>query len=170
MQKGSCVHVYGVGGAMGLSAPLTRRKGPLNLRGRDKMTLRIGSKRDFNNSIFQYFPGKYIPGFPPPPPRRSCFRRSHPPQQNPAYGAAIKVTTVSFQELTVLRQLLGTLLALETYLGIMIFISVHFKTGQYIVYDNTQVFASSFDWFTGLCVSSVIGQSNSFGFGFTTIN
>ena len=32
------------------------------------------------------------------------------------------------------------------------------------------VFASSFDWFTGLSVSFVIGQSNYFGFGFTTLN
>ena len=31
------------------------------------------------------------------------------------------------------------------------------------------VFASSFDWFTGLSVSFVIGQSNYFGFGFTTL-
>ena len=27
---------------------------------------------------------------------------------------------------------------------------------------------SSFDWFTGLSVSSLIGQSDYFGFGFTT--
>ncbi len=32
------------------------------------------------------------------------------------------------------------------------------------------VFASSFVWFTGLCVSFVIGWSNYFGFGFTTLN
>ncbi len=32
------------------------------------------------------------------------------------------------------------------------------------------VFASSFDWFTGLSVFFVIGQSNYFGFGFTTLN
>ncbi len=32
------------------------------------------------------------------------------------------------------------------------------------------VFASSFDWFTGLSVSFVIGQINYFGFGFTTLN
>ncbi len=32
------------------------------------------------------------------------------------------------------------------------------------------VFASSFDWFTGLSVPFVIGQSNYFGFGFTTLN
>ena len=31
------------------------------------------------------------------------------------------------------------------------------------------VFASSFDWFTGLPVSFVIGQSDYFGFGFTTL-
>ena len=31
------------------------------------------------------------------------------------------------------------------------------------------VFASSFDWFTGLSVSFVIGQSDYFGFGFTTL-
>ncbi len=33
------------------------------------------------------------------------------------------------------------------------------------------VFASSFDWLTGLSVSFVIGQSRNFGFGgFTTLN
>ena len=32
------------------------------------------------------------------------------------------------------------------------------------------VFASSFDWFTGLFVSFVIAQSDYFGFGFTTLN
>ncbi len=32
------------------------------------------------------------------------------------------------------------------------------------------VFALSFDWFTGLSVSFVIGQSNYFGFGFMTLN
>ena len=32
------------------------------------------------------------------------------------------------------------------------------------------VFALRFDWFTGLSVSFVIGQSDSFGFGFTTLN
>ncbi len=32
------------------------------------------------------------------------------------------------------------------------------------------VFASSFDWLTGLSVSFVIGQSNYFAFGFTTLN
>ena len=31
------------------------------------------------------------------------------------------------------------------------------------------VFASRFDWFTGLSVSFVIGQSNYFGIGFTTL-
>ena len=31
------------------------------------------------------------------------------------------------------------------------------------------VFASSFDWFTGLSVSFLIGQSDNFGFGFTTL-
>ena len=31
------------------------------------------------------------------------------------------------------------------------------------------IFASSFDWFTGLSVSFVIGQSNYFGFGYTTL-
>ena len=31
------------------------------------------------------------------------------------------------------------------------------------------VFAWSFDWFTGLSVSFVIGQSDYFGFGFTTL-
>ncbi len=31
-------------------------------------------------------------------------------------------------------------------------------------------FASRFDWFTGLPVSFVIGQSNYFAFGFTTLN
>ena len=31
------------------------------------------------------------------------------------------------------------------------------------------VFASSFDWFTGLSVSFGIGQSDYFGFGFTTL-
>ena len=31
------------------------------------------------------------------------------------------------------------------------------------------VFASSFDWFIGLSASIVIGQSNYFGFGFTTV-
>ena len=36
-----------------------------------------------------------------------------------------------------------------------------------------RVFASSFDWFTGLFVSFVlfvIGQANNFGLGFTTLN
>ena len=32
------------------------------------------------------------------------------------------------------------------------------------------VFAWSFDWFTGLSVSFVIGQSDNFGFGFTTLD
>ncbi len=32
------------------------------------------------------------------------------------------------------------------------------------------VFASSFDWFTGLSMSFLIGQSNYFSFGFTTLN
>ncbi len=32
------------------------------------------------------------------------------------------------------------------------------------------VFALRFDWFTGFSVSFVIGQSNYFGFGFTTLN
>ena len=32
------------------------------------------------------------------------------------------------------------------------------------------VFASNYDWFIVLCVSVVIGQSNHFGFGFTTLN
>ena len=31
------------------------------------------------------------------------------------------------------------------------------------------VFASSFDWFTGLSVSCVIGQNDYFGFGFSTL-
>ena len=31
------------------------------------------------------------------------------------------------------------------------------------------LFFSSFDWFTGLSVSFVIGQSDYFGFGFTTL-
>ena len=31
------------------------------------------------------------------------------------------------------------------------------------------VFASSFDWFIALFISVVIGQSNYFGFGFTTL-
>ena len=31
------------------------------------------------------------------------------------------------------------------------------------------VITSSFDWFTGLCPSFLIGQSNFFGFGFTTL-
>ena len=31
------------------------------------------------------------------------------------------------------------------------------------------VFALSFDWFTGLSVSFVIGQRSYFGFGFTTL-
>ena len=31
-----------------------------------------------------------------------------------------------------------------------------------------QVFASSFDWFTGLYAPFAIGQSDYFGFGFTT--
>ena len=33
-----------------------------------------------------------------------------------------------------------------------------------------QVFASSSDWFIGLFTTSVIGQSNNFGFGITTLN
>jgi len=32
------------------------------------------------------------------------------------------------------------------------------------------VITSSFDWFTGLSVSFKIGESNYFGFGFTTLN
>ena len=32
-----------------------------------------------------------------------------------------------------------------------------------------QVFNSSFDWFAGLSVSFVIGHSDNFGFGFTTL-
>ena len=32
------------------------------------------------------------------------------------------------------------------------------------------VFASSSDWFIGLLTTVVIGQSNYFGFGFTTLN
>ncbi len=32
------------------------------------------------------------------------------------------------------------------------------------------VFASNFDWFTGLFVSLVIVQEDNFGFGFTTRN
>ena len=34
---------------------------------------------------------------------------------------------------------------------------------------QSRVFASSFDWFAGLSVFFVIGQSNYFGFGFTTL-
>ena len=37
------------------------------------------------------------------------------------------------------------------------------------VLRRLHVFASSFDWFTGLSVSFVIGQSDYFGFGFTTL-
>ena len=33
-----------------------------------------------------------------------------------------------------------------------------------------RVITSSFDWFTGLSPSFLIGQSNYFGFGFTTLN
>ena len=33
-----------------------------------------------------------------------------------------------------------------------------------------RVIASSFDWFTGLSPSFLIGQSNYFGFGFTTLD
>ena len=33
-----------------------------------------------------------------------------------------------------------------------------------------RVITSSFDWFTGLSSSFLIGQSNYFGFGFTTLN
>ena len=33
-----------------------------------------------------------------------------------------------------------------------------------------RVIASSFDWFTGLSPTFLIGQSNYFGFGFTTLN
>ena len=33
-----------------------------------------------------------------------------------------------------------------------------------------RVITSSFDWFTGLSPSFLIGQSNSFGFGFTTLD
>ena len=33
-----------------------------------------------------------------------------------------------------------------------------------------QVFASCFDWFTGLSVSFVIGQSDNFGLGFTILD
>ena len=41
--------------------PLAHSKGPLNMRGRVKMTWNAG-KVDFNNLIFQNFPGKYTPG------------------------------------------------------------------------------------------------------------
>ena len=37
-------------------------------------------------------------------------------------------------------------------------------------WHRLHVFASSSDWFIGLSVSAVIGQSNYFGFSFTTIN
>ncbi len=37
-------------------------------------------------------------------------------------------------------------------------------------FTQLHVFTSSFDWFTGLYVSFVIGQSDNFGFGFTTLN
>ena len=33
-----------------------------------------------------------------------------------------------------------------------------------------RVIAMSFDWFIGLSVSAVIGQSDNFGFGFTTLD
>ena len=33
-----------------------------------------------------------------------------------------------------------------------------------------RVITSSFDWFTGLSPSFLIGQSNHFGFGFTTLD
>ena len=33
-----------------------------------------------------------------------------------------------------------------------------------------RVITSSFDWFTGLSPTFLIGQSNYFGFGFTTLN
>ena len=38
------------------------------------------------------------------------------------------------------------------------------------VLRQLHVITSSFDWFTVLCVSSVIGYSNYFGFGFTTLS
>ena len=52
------------------------------------------------------------------------------------------------------------------------------KSKQFVTRSHTfsrascrlHVFASSFDWFTGLSVSFVIGQSDYFGFGFTTLN
>ena len=36
--------------------------------------------------------------------------------------------------------------------------------------NDEHVFASSSDWFIGLFNIAVIGQSNYFGFGFTTLN
>ena len=35
---------------------------------------------------------------------------------------------------------------------------------------SARVITSSFDWFTGLSSSFLIGQSNYFGFGFTTLD
>ena len=43
-------------------APLARHQGLLNLRWRVKMNLRIARNVDFNNLIFQNFPGNYTPG------------------------------------------------------------------------------------------------------------
>ena len=37
-------------------------------------------------------------------------------------------------------------------------------------WHGRHVFASSSDWFIGLFTTVVIGQSNYFGFGFTTLN
>ena len=72
----------GVGGAMGVSAPPSRRKGPLNLRGRVKMNLRMQKKWTSTTWSFK-ISGKMYPRIPP---SRSCFRCSHPPKQNPAYS------------------------------------------------------------------------------------
>ena len=37
-------------------------------------------------------------------------------------------------------------------------------------FRQLHVITTSFDWFTGFSASSVIGQSDYFGFGFTTLN
>ena len=65
--------------------PLTRRKGPVNLRVRVKMTLRMQEKWTSRTSFFRNFPEKYTPGCetkppPPPPPLgdHASSARTHP--------------------------------------------------------------------------------------------
>ena len=65
-----------------LRTPLARRKGPLKLRGRVKITLRM-QESGLQELDFSKFPGEIHPRILP---RRSCFQCSHPTKQNPAYG------------------------------------------------------------------------------------